>query len=138
MPYRGTAPQVADLVGGHVHFGAADFPTSAPRFREGRLVPLLVIGRERLPELPGVPTNAEFGLTEPDFTVWNGLFAPAGIAPPLLARLEALAAQAVATPGFRAIADGNGNRAIFQAGDVARRRLAQDLAARRAFAAEIT
>ena len=136
VPYRGTAPQVADLVGGHVHFGTADFPTAAPHFREGRLVPLLVIGRERLPELPNVPTNAEYGLTEPDFTVWNGVFAPVGVEPALLARLEALVAQAAGQPGFRQIADGNGNRAIFQAGDAARRRLASDFAARRAFGAQ--
>jgi len=136
VPYRGTAPQVTDLVAGHVQFGTADFPTAAGHFREGRLVPVLVIGRERLSELPDIPTNAELGLTKPDFTIWNGIFAPAGVAPPLLARLEALVAHAAAAPGLRAIADGNGNRAIFQAGDAARQRLTRDLGARRAFAAE--
>jgi tripartite-type tricarboxylate transporter receptor subunit TctC len=39
VPYRGTAPQVTDLVAGHVQIGTADFVTAAPHFRDGRLQP---------------------------------------------------------------------------------------------------
>ena len=134
VPYRGTAPQLADLVAGHVQIGSVDYATAGPHFREGRLRPLLVIGRQRLPELPTVPATAELGLTEPDFAVWNGMFAPARTPGPIVDRLRTALLEAVRSDAFRAVADGNGNRPIFQTGEDAARRLAHDLESRRAFA----
>lgn len=137
VPYRGTAPQLTDLVAGHVQIGGVDFPTAAPHYRDGRLRPLLIIGPRRLRELPDVPTFVELGLTEPDFTVWNGLFAPAGVPPAILDRLVAALQQAARSDAFRAITDGNGNRAILLLRDDASARLARDLTERRAFAQQI-
>ncbi|RAI57112.1 Bug family tripartite tricarboxylate transporter substrate binding protein [Roseicella frigidaeris] len=134
VPYRGTAPQVTDLVAGHVQIGTADFATAAPHYQDGRLRPLLVIGRSRLPELPDTPTTFELGLTEPDFTVWNGLFAPAATPGPVVERLQASLGTALRTEAMRAVTGGNGNRAIEQTGEAARRRIAQDLDSRRRFA----
>lgn len=137
VPYRGTAPQLIDLVAGHVQIGGADYPTAGPHFREGRLVPLLVIGPQRLPELPDVPSFAEIGLTEPDFTVWNGLFGPAGVPSAVLERLDAALVQAARSDAFRAVTEGNGNRAILLRGAEATTRLSRDLASRRQFAQQI-
>jgi tripartite-type tricarboxylate transporter receptor subunit TctC len=138
VPYRGTAPQLTDLAAGHVQIGSADFSTGSPHFRDGRLHPVVVIGHTRLPELPGLPTTAELGLTEPDFTVWNGMFAPAATPVPVVDALRQALAAALRTDAVRAATDGNGNRAIFQTGEEARQRLARDLAARRAYAQEAT
>lgn len=137
VPYRGTAPQVTDLVAGHVQIGSADFPTAGPHFRDGKLRPLLVIGRQRLPELPDTPTTAELGLTEPDFTVWNGFFAPAATPAPIVERLREGLAAATRSPAFRAVTDGNGNRAVLQTGAAVTARLQRELDSRRAFAREI-
>ncbi len=137
VPYRGTAPQVTDLVAGHVQIGSADLGTALPHYRDGRLKPLVVIGRQRMAELPEVPTTAEFGITEPDFTIWNAMIAPVGVPAAVVARLRADLQTAAATEAVRAVTDRNGNRAIFQAGDEARARFARDLAERRAFAASI-
>lgn len=134
VPYRGTAPQVTDLVAGHVQIGSSDFPTAAPHYRDGRLRPVLIIGRHRLPELPEVPTSAELGLTEPDFTQWNGLFAPAGTPAPILESLREGLAAALRTEAVRALTDGNGNRAVLQSGAEAAARLQRELESRRAFA----
>ncbi|WP_424813415.1 tripartite tricarboxylate transporter substrate binding protein [Roseococcus sp. YIM B11640] len=134
VPYRGTAPQVTDLVAGHVQIGSADYPTAGPHHRDGRLRPLLVIGRHRLPELPDVPTTAELGLTEPDFTVWNGFFAPAATPQAIVERLREGLANATRSEAFRAVTDGNGNRAVLQTGAEVTARLEQELASRRAFA----
>ncbi len=133
VPYRGTAPQVTDLVAGHVQIGTADFATAAPHYRDGRLQPLLVIGQRRLPDLPSVPSSAEIGLPGPDFTIWNGLFVPAATPAAVQGRLRGAVATALATEAMRAVTEGNGNRAIFLAGEEARARLAQELAERRAF-----
>ena len=137
VPYRGTAPQVTDLVAGHVQIGTADFATAAPFFREGKLQPLLVIGSQRLPELPDTPTSAELGLTEPDFAIWNGLFAPAGTPPAVLATLRDALDTALRGEAMRALTEGNGNRALFLTGEAAAQRLARDLEGRRAFASTI-
>lgn len=137
VPYRGTAPQVADLLAGHVQIGSADFATAGPHFREGRLRPILIIGRRRMPELPEVPATAELGLVEPDFTVWNGMFAPAATPGPIVERLRTELAKVVRGDALRGIADGNGNRTVFQTGEAAVQRLTRELAARHAHAQEV-
>ena len=133
VPYRGTAPQVADLAAGHMQIGSADYPVAEGHFQSGRLRPLLVIGKHRLPELPDVPTNAEFGITEPDFTIWNGAFAPAATPAPILARLRQELEAISRGEAFRAVAEGKGNRATFVTGEAATARLRAELEGRRAF-----
>jgi tripartite-type tricarboxylate transporter receptor subunit TctC len=136
-PYKGSAPQVADLIAGHIQIGTANLGVALGAYKEGRLVPLLVIGKERLPELPGVPSNRELGFTEPDFTLWDGLFAPAGTPPDIVAKLTRVVGEATRRQSFRAIADGNGHRSIFQPGKEAAKRLTDDLAARYRFKAQL-
>ena len=133
VPYKGNAPQVTDLVAGHIQFGVADYPTAAPHAEAGRLKPLLVIGRNRLPEFPELPTTAELGLAEPDFTIWNGLFAPAGTPEPIVTRLRQALEASVRSEAFRRIAEGHGNRTLFQTGEEASARLLRDLQERQNF-----
>lgn len=135
VPYKGSAPQVADLIAGHTQIGTANLGVALGAYREGRLVPLLAIGKERLPELPNVPSSRELGFTEPDFTLWDGLFAPANTSPEIVARLSSAVDEAVKRQRFRNIANGNGHRAIFQSGKEAAERLKTDLAARYRFKA---
>ena len=137
VPYRGTAPQVSDLVAGHVQIGSADFATASPHHRDGRLQPLLVIGRRRIPEIAEVPTTAEIGIAEPDFTIWNGLLAPAGTPASVVEKLRDALQEALTKDSVRAVTEGNGNRAFFQTGEEARERLTRELAARRAFAQQV-
>ncbi|MGV6473163.1 Bug family tripartite tricarboxylate transporter substrate binding protein [Azotobacter vinelandii] len=137
VPYKGTAPQVADLVAGHIDIGVADYPVAAGHFASGKLVPLLVIGRQRLPELPEVPTNFELGIEEPDFTIWNGLFAPAATPAQIVARLREALAVAARSEAFRKVAEGQGNRPIFQTGEEASARLRRELDSRRKFKEQI-
>ncbi|MDR2031198.1 MAG: tripartite tricarboxylate transporter substrate binding protein [Azoarcus sp.] len=137
VPYKGSAPQVADLIAGHIQIGTANLSVALGAYREGRLVPLLVIGAQRLPELPGVPATAELGITDPDFTLWDGLFAPAGTPDAIVAALTRAAREAVKSEAFNTVANGNGHRVIFQSGAEASARIANDLAARRRFQAQI-
>lgn len=133
VPYQGTAPQVADLVAGHVNIGTADYPIASGHYTKGTLVPLLVIGKHRLPELPNVPTNYELGIKEPDFTIWNGLFAPAGTPAPIVEKLRKATEQAAHSEAFRKIAEGQGNRVIFQTGEEASARLKEEFDSRTRF-----
>ena len=88
VPYKGNVPSITDLIGGQVGLSFATMPTVLPHVRAGRLRGVAVIGNDRSPALPELPTVAE---TIPGFTVnnWIGLFAPAGTSPEIVNKLNA-------------------------------------------------
>lgn len=88
VPYKGNSPAITDLLGGQTQMIFATMPTVLPQVKAGRLRAVAVIGAERAPALPDVPTVAE---TLPGFAVsnWIGLFAPAGTPPEIVAKLNA-------------------------------------------------
>jgi len=135
VPYKGSAPQVADLLAGHTQIGTANLALSLGHYKEGRLVPLLVIGNERLPELPNVPTRKELGITDPDLTIWDGLFAPAKTPKPILDALTHAVGESVRSKVYKEVADGPGRRAIYQPGNDAAARVKRDLESRRRYQA---
>lgn len=87
IPYRGAAPAMNDVVAGQVNFMSGDFGTLVPMVKSGKLRPLAVTGRQRVPALPDVPTVAE---TLPGFEAvgWFGIFAPRGTPQPVVDRLS--------------------------------------------------
>ncbi len=97
IPYRGTAPSVADLLGGQVDATFTGTPVVLPLVRSGRLRALAVSSRERIAALPDVPTVAE---THAGFEAdqWYGLVAPAGTPAERVARLNAEVNRALAAP----------------------------------------
>lgn len=98
VPFRGAGEVMVAFQQGSV----AVFSDQPAVIRQHGLHAIAVFAPERTPELPGVPTMRELG-HDLRYTIWQGLFAPAGLAPPLLARLEAACAAAVRTP---AVIDG--------------------------------
>lgn len=137
VQYKGSAPQLADLVAGHTQVGTADPAVALGYHRDGRLVPLLVVGKERLAELPGVPALQELGVPGPDLTIWNGVFAPAGVPAAVLERLTQAIGAAVQSEVHKGVANGPGRRAIFQPGAQAAARVRSDLEARRRLHAQL-
>ena len=78
VPYRGTAPAMNDLVGGHILFMFDNLASSLPQHQAGKLKILAICTPQRSPHLPDVPTMSEAAL--PGFTsiAWFGLVAPPG------------------------------------------------------------
>lgn len=101
VPYKGTGPAVADLVGGQLQLGFATLPAVAPFVKSGRLVPLAVTGKKRAALLPDVPTVAEAGLAGYDATTWYGFMAPAGTPAAIVAALGKHLQTALADPAMR-------------------------------------
>ena len=101
--YKGEAPMLQDIIGGHVPWGFASAGTIRPFLANGHLRALAITSSKRLPDLPNVPTMAEAGLTEPEFTMtgWVGLLAPAAIPAPVLAELEKHTLAALQTPSLQ-------------------------------------
>ncbi len=89
VPYRGSAPMQADLLGGNIPLAFDTLPQNVDHIREGRLRAFAVTARVREPMAPDVPTTPEAGL--PDLLVenWLGLSAPAGLPPAIVERLNA-------------------------------------------------
>jgi tripartite-type tricarboxylate transporter receptor subunit TctC len=97
IPYRGTAPSVTDLLGGQVDTTFTGATAVLPHIRSGRLRALAVSSATRLVSLPDVPTVAESGYPGFEADQWYGIVAPAGTSPVLIARLNSIVNQALAT-----------------------------------------
>jgi tripartite-type tricarboxylate transporter receptor subunit TctC len=78
VPYKGSAPAIADLLGGQVQIMFDNLPSALPQIRGGKLRALAVTSAQRAPALPDVPTVAESGLPGFEASSWFGLLAPAG------------------------------------------------------------
>lgn len=78
VPYKGSGPMVAALVGGEVQVGMPDIPSALNFIEAGRLRPLAVTGAERAGFGPEVPTLSESGFDGFNVSVWLGLVAPKG------------------------------------------------------------
>ena len=76
VPYRGGAPAMNDLIGGHIHMMFNSVPLALPYIGAGRVRPLAVSSRARADKLPDVPTMHEAGMTDFEFMGWFALLAP--------------------------------------------------------------
>ncbi len=99
--YRGGGPAVTDLLGGHVQVYFATIPSVLPHIEAGRLRALAVTGKNRITELPQVPTVAESGLPDFEVTAWFGIFAPAQTPRPIIDRLNAELDRILSMPDVR-------------------------------------
>jgi tripartite-type tricarboxylate transporter receptor subunit TctC len=89
VPYKGSAPAVADLVGGQVQLMFDNLPSSLQQIKGGKLRAIAVTSAQRSPALPDIPTIAESGLPGFEATSWFGVLAPAGTPPAIVNRLNA-------------------------------------------------
>ncbi len=96
VPYKGAAPALNDLVGGHVEAMVVDYPSGAGQLRAGAIRPLAVCSAARLGDLPDVPTVQEaLGLAGFEAFAWQGLVVPRATPDPIVERLTAELAAAL-------------------------------------------
>lgn len=95
--YKGGGPAVSDLLGGQVQMYFATLPSVLPHVQAGKLRAIAVTGKQRLPDMPDLPTVAESGLPGFEVTAWFGLFAPAGTPEPVIKRLNTEVSQILQT-----------------------------------------
>ncbi len=89
VPYKGTAPALADLVGGQIDLLCDQTTNTTGHITAGTVTAYALTAAERLPTLPDLPTTAEAGVPEVALAVWHGLYAPAGTPPDVVERLAA-------------------------------------------------
>jgi len=88
IPYRGTGLVITDLVAGQIAFLMDSIVSAQTHIRSGKVKPLAVSGSKRSATLPNVPTLKEVDVPGMEFGNWFGMFAPAGTAPEIVARLN--------------------------------------------------
>ncbi|MNQ90290.1 Tripartite tricarboxylate transporter family receptor [compost metagenome] len=101
VPYKGTAPAMADLMSGQTQFLLDAVNSSLPFIRDGRVRALAVAGKARIGVLPGVPALGESLIPGFDAPTWHGLLVPKGTPPAIVKALNEAVNKAVADPGLR-------------------------------------
>jgi len=101
VPYKGSAPALADLFGGQVVLLFDSVPAVLHHIRGGKLRALAVATSRRSNVLPDVPTVAESGLKGYAAENWFGMMAPAAVPKEIITRLNAEVVKALATPELR-------------------------------------
>jgi len=88
VPYKGVAPAINDVLGGHVPVTFVTLGPVAPYLGGGKLRPLAVASAQRSPLAPSVPTMAEQGYKDVEVTAWNGLWGPRNLPPEIVKTLN--------------------------------------------------
>jgi tripartite-type tricarboxylate transporter receptor subunit TctC len=108
VPFRGSGPAAQAILGGHVPLMSSAYSAAKPLVERGNVVPLVVTGARRLPDLPNVPTLAEKGFKGAELNIWMGFFVPAATPQPIVTRFTQAIAEASRKPALRAAIERTG------------------------------
>ena len=102
IPYKGSTPAVADLMGGQISMIFDNMPSVIQQVKSGRLKALAVTSAQRNPQLPDIPTIQEVGVTGYEVWSWFGLLAPAATPKPIVDKLNASIVEVIKQPDVQA------------------------------------
>ncbi|MBI3196144.1 MAG: tripartite tricarboxylate transporter substrate binding protein [Rhodospirillales bacterium] len=135
IPYRGSGDAAQAVVAGQVLMTIADSGPMAGPIKGGKLRALALTAGKRNPAFPDVPTMAEAGIPDMDFSLWTGIVAPAGTPPEIVARLQKATADTIAMPEVRTALEGIAVEPRSTTSDEYRALIARDAARWKAVAA---
>ncbi|MGO4308082.1 Bug family tripartite tricarboxylate transporter substrate binding protein [Cupriavidus sp. RAF12] len=113
VPYKGTGPAMTDLLGGNVDLTITTPPPLMGHIAAGKLRPLVVTSKTRLPSLKDVPSAPEAGYPDLDVSSWFAMYAPAGTPKPIIDKLTAEIDKIMKTEAFRKKAEELGAEARY-------------------------
>jgi tripartite-type tricarboxylate transporter receptor subunit TctC len=128
VPYKGGAPALAAVLGGHIAVAFVTALTAGENIRAGKLTALAVTGSRRLPSLPDVPTMAEAGVPGYELELWSAILAPAKTPPEIIARLNAEIVAVIQSVDFTRFMAEQGGFIVTGRPDEVSRRIQSDLA----------
>jgi tripartite-type tricarboxylate transporter receptor subunit TctC len=102
IPYKGSTPAVADLMGGQISMIFDNMPSAIQQVKGGRLKALAVTSAQRNPQLPEIPTIQEIGVAGYEVWSWFGLLAPAATPKPIVDKLNASIVEIIKQPDVQA------------------------------------
>jgi tripartite-type tricarboxylate transporter receptor subunit TctC len=101
VPYKGAETAMLAVLSGQVQMVVIGTPASTTHVKSGKLRALALLGKERYPDLPDVPTAAESGMPEFEVDTWYGVLAPAGVPREIVARLNGDLVRMMRAPEMR-------------------------------------
>jgi tripartite-type tricarboxylate transporter receptor subunit TctC len=101
LPYKGAAPAITDLLGGHIPMAALSIASGMPHIQGGKVRGLAVTSAARSPALPDVPTVAESGFPGFEANGWLGILVPNGTPPDVIVRLNGEIAKVMQSPEMK-------------------------------------
>ena len=108
VPYRGAAPVITGILGGHLDFMIADVTILLPQVQSGKLRAIALFAPARSPLVPDVPTAKEAGFPALTMENWYGVFAPKGLPDGVAATLEKALLEVLALPDVKKQLDAAG------------------------------
>ena len=108
VSYRGIPQITQDVLTGQIDMMFSERATTVPHYRAGKLKVLAVLSKQRLPELPNVPSTSEAGVPDLVFASWQGIWAPKNTPRQVVERLNASVVEALADPQVHRRLDGIG------------------------------
>ncbi len=127
VPYRGSAPAMADLIAGRVDMTIDGVSAVAPQIAEGKLRPLAAGTLARIARFPDLTTLREQGYGDIDAMSWVGVFGPPGLAPEIVAALSRATDQAMQAASLRRVLEGGGSIAADRRGPAFRDFIAAEI-----------
>jgi tripartite-type tricarboxylate transporter receptor subunit TctC len=103
VPYKGSAPAISDLLGGHIPIMFDSTIAIMPHIKSGKVKAIAISSAKRSPLLPDVPTFAEAGVPAVESYAWYGLFAPAATPKEIVAKINAETLKFMKLPEFQKI-----------------------------------
>lgn len=113
VPYKGTGPAMTDLLGGNVDLTITTPPPLMGHIAAGKLRPLVVTSKTRLPSLKDVPSAPEAGYPDLDVSSWFAMYAPAGTPKPVIDKLTSEIEKIMKSDAFRKKAEELGAEARY-------------------------
>ena len=101
VPYKGAGPALADLLAGQTSMMVDNLPSSMQYIKAGKLRALAVTSKNRVAELPDVPTMIQAGYPNFEVTAWFGLFVPTGTPKPVIDKLYIAVKKALDSPEIK-------------------------------------
>ena len=108
IPYKGAGPAITDLLGGHVDIFLSTPAPVIPHIQSGKLKGIAISGEQRAPAVPNLPTFAEGGVPGFEARGWYGVLAPAATPKPIVEKVAAVIAAALATADIKTRLNGLG------------------------------
>jgi tripartite-type tricarboxylate transporter receptor subunit TctC len=103
VPYKGSAPAISDLLGGHIPVMFDSTIAIMPHIKSGKVKAIAISSAKRSPLLPDVPTFAEAGLPQIESYAWYGMFAPAKTPKAVIDKINAEAIKVMKGPDFQKV-----------------------------------
>ena len=112
VPYKGSAPALTDLIGGHVPIMFDSAIAILPHIKAGKVKAIAVTSAKRSAALPDVPTFAEAGMPGFESYAWYGFFAPAKTPPDIIDKLNAAALKVMQSPAWQKVLADTGSENV--------------------------